>query len=59
MPDVIRRDVTEEGELTALDLHRLLIGVPDEAVIEISVADLDDYRNKGQARWWFKARWNA
>jgi len=59
MPDVVRRDVTEEGELTALDLHGLLIGVPDEAVIEITVADTDDYRNAGKARWWFKARWTS
>ena len=59
MPDVIRRDAYEAGELTALRLRQLLSGVPDDAVVEISAADTSDPRNSGEARWWFKTRWNA
>lgn len=59
MADQIKRSETGAGELTALDLHRLLIGVPDEAIVEVTQNDLEDARNQGQARWWFEARWQA
>ncbi len=48
-----------EGELQAIDLRRLLIGVPDEAVIDVKTNDTNDYREGGKARWWFKANWRS
>lgn len=59
MTDIVKRSETGEGDLTALDLRRLLIGVPDDALVEVNQNDLDDPRNRGQARWWFAARWNG